>query len=76
MILMQVMEYLKRLSGDEYVGFSNATWVLQNITVLRLLELLSKVVLLQFPVGEGDRWQELRYWLLPQREKSEFFMSN
>lgn len=38
MVLFQMMEFLKSLAGTEFVGFSNATWVLRfkecNLIVL------------------------------------------
>lgn len=31
MMLLQVMEFLKKMAGTEYVSFSNATWVQRHV---------------------------------------------
>lgn len=108
------MEFLKEMTGSEYVGFSNATWVVfiflftrfffqyccwtvdgsvarllwkssyilpqwlktsENVFMFFLVGntevYFSLLMFLQFSVREGNRWQELRHWLLPEGEKGE-----
>lgn len=60
--ILQVMEFLKSMAGMEYVGFSNATWVLcfRKFKLIVLCHVkcnfLIPVVFLQFPVREGNWW--------------------
>ncbi len=85
LFVCQMMDYLKKMTGREYVGFSNATWVLNTTslflsnytlrgepTVCYLICTGDKMFwwYLKLPVRERDRWQELCDWLLSQREKS------